>query len=131
MGAPQATQLRSCGLQPLSSQTERARGTRPPCGLLLRVPSGFKLPAHHILPTPIASPPARRLLEPYLPPPPPGAACAMAPPGFLQDPPALGNQLMEDAFLVSLLHRLVPVDALGEALPDLGEVVCGDWGGTR
>lgn len=55
----------------------------------------------------------------------------MVPPGFLQDPPALGNQLTEDAFLVSLLRRLVPADALGEALPDLGEVVCGDWGGTR
>lgn len=44
----------------------------------------------------------------------------MAPHGFLQDPPALGNQLTEDAFLVSLLCRLLPAEALGEALPDLG-----------
>ncbi len=44
----------------------------------------------------------------------------MAPPGFLQDPPALGNQLVEDAFLVSLLRRLVPENALADALPDLG-----------
>ncbi|PRW33943.1 acyl- dehydrogenase family member 11-like [Chlorella sorokiniana] len=43
----------------------------------------------------------------------------MAPHGFLQDPPALGNQLTEDDFLVSLLRRLVPADALDDALPDL------------
>jgi len=41
--------------------------------------------------------------------------------GFQQDPPRLGNQLLDDGLLLSLLRRLLPSDVLSEAQPDLGK----------
>lgn len=40
--------------------------------------------------------------------------------GFVQDPPRLGNELLDDAFLSSLLRRLLPVDVLHDEHKDLG-----------
>lgn len=48
---------------------------------------------------------------------------------FLQSPPHLGNQWLEDGFLQSQLRRLMP-DKLRNVEPDLGEAATAAQGGA-